>query len=62
MKKRVLATFLTLTVLMCSVGCGEEEKDKCAECGITSDEAFLFQHDDGNLYCAGCRKVPVKVG
>lgn len=62
MKKRFIAALLAMTALMCAVGCGEEEKDKCAKCGKTSNEAFLFKHDDGNLYCAGCRKVPVKVG
>lgn len=62
MKKRFIAALLALAALMCAAGCGEEEKDKCAECGKTADETFLFQHDDGNLYCAGCRKVPAKAG
>lgn len=61
MKKRLIAVLLAMTALLCTAGCGEE-KDKCAECGKTSDETFLFEHDDGNLYCAGCRDVPVKVG
>lgn len=62
MKKRFIAALLAAAVLMSAAGCGEEEKDKCAKCGKTADEAFLFQHDDGNIYCAGCRDVPVKVG
>lgn len=60
MKKRFIASLLAMAALICAAGCGEEEKDKCAECGET--ETFLFQHDDGNLYCAGCRDIPVKVG
>lgn len=61
MKKRFIVMLLTVTVIMCTVGC--EEPDKCAECDKTSSEAnaFLFQHDDGNLYCTKCRDVPVKV-
>lgn len=61
MKKRFIAALLAAAALLCAAGCGEE-KDKCAKCGKTADEAYLFQHDDGNLYCAGCRKVPVKTG
>lgn len=57
MKKRFIATLLAVVSMMCAVGC--EEPDRCAECGKTN--AFLFQHEDGNLYCTNCRNIPVKV-
>lgn len=59
MKKRFIVMLLAMATLLCVAGC-VEEKNACAECGET--QAFLFQHDDGNLYCTDCRNVPAKVG
>ncbi len=61
MKKRFVAIILAAVAMLCTVGCFEET-DKCADCGKTSSETFLFQHDDGELYCPDCRRIPVKVG
>lgn len=62
MKKLFIMLLLAVATFMCTVGC--EEPSRCAECGKTQSEAnaFLYQHDDGNLYCTNCKFIPVKAG
>lgn len=62
MKKHFIAVSLVIASILCSVSC-EEPPLRCTDCGRTQNEAqaFLYQHDDGNLYCTQCRDIPFKI-